>query len=786
MLARERGGGSMSAQEDIVEQLVARRDSNPAAASTETDGFPYALERLLGRGGMATVYLARDLKHDRRVAVKVLNAELTARVGAQRFVQEIRLTARLQHPHVLALLDSGVFGPTFITEAPWIVGRLYYVMPYVEGESLRSRLTARGALPVADALRVLRDVADGLGYAHGQGVVHRDIKPENILLSGEHAVIADFGIAKALVASQVEEDPNDIATGGARTRAAEISSLLGTRAYMAPEQATPAAQLDQRTDLYAWGIVAYEVLGGIHPFRDSPDADARPTPLGTIARDLPTPLVDLVMRCLERDPGRRPQQAAELIEVLEAARATVLARRRRRDAPWRIPALATVLVAALLGAAGLTWRAHAARASEGLGTPLGRRAGGRHAMHDSAAAAVDRGLRIWGRSTDTPALAMEQALREFEQAYRLDPQYADAFGQASELLVSMARNVGLPALYDSAAVLARRALAINPSQRAAVNALAAVEIARDRPAMALQVIERAVDENPRSVELLALLGHTRQLLGDSAGSWNAVRQALPLAPQSEQILTNAFDVALALRRYDDARMLLESRRALDPGDLGMLRASGWLASAVGDSAGIARALREYRAHGGVLRAGAMLYLVRHADKSLIDELATASPDRYGAASALDSVTFFAEKAKLYMTRRAFSRARVLLDSAYTISVHVAPPRDGAPEWFRRRARGLAWLAAARGDRATALAELARGATSPRISQYPGSTIDAEQTCVSAEVYALLRDRAAMMAALRRCLTMPNGGDVSELAEPMFLPYHTDSVFRSLAAGAARD
>jgi serine/threonine-protein kinase len=157
----------------------------------------YILERKLARGGKATVYVARDAKHDRCVAVKVLDAELTERVGAERFVQEIRLTARLQHPHVLALLDSGVF------EAGALARRPYYVMPYVTGESLRARL-ARGPLGVGEALRVLREVADALSYAHEQGVIHRDIKPENILLSRGHAVVADFGIAKALVASQSE------------------------------------------------------------------------------------------------------------------------------------------------------------------------------------------------------------------------------------------------------------------------------------------------------------------------------------------------------------------------------------------------------------------------------------------------------------------------------------------------------------------------------------------------------------------------------------------------------
>jgi serine/threonine protein kinase len=212
---------------------------------------------------MATVYLAYDAKHDRRVAVKVLHAELISRMGGERFVQEIRLTARLQHPHILGLLDSGVFGPPH--EAGALAGRPYSVMPFVDGESLRARLARKGTLPIAEALRVLREVADALSYAHEQGVVHRDVKPENILLSRDHAVVADFGIAKALVASQTVDRAHPA------SNLMTDSSLMGTPAYMAPEQVAgeaPKAQIDHRADLYAWGVVAYELLrapGGAAP-----------------------------------------------------------------------------------------------------------------------------------------------------------------------------------------------------------------------------------------------------------------------------------------------------------------------------------------------------------------------------------------------------------------------------------------------------------------------------------------------------------------------------------------
>lgn len=287
----------------------------------EIAGLPYTLEQKLGRGGMATVYLAHDAKHDRRVAIKVLHAELMSRMGGERFVQEIRLTARLQHPHILGLLDSGVFGPPH--EAGALAGRPYYVMPFVDGESLRARLAGKGTLPIAEALRVLREVADALSYAHEQGVVHRDVKPENILLSRDHAVVADFGIAKAFVASHTVDaaDPT--------SSLITDSSLLGTPAYMAPELAAGDARIDHRADLYAWGVVAYELLAGRHPFRDGRRMSSQelatahlrrtPRPLQEVAPGVPGNVARLVMRCLAKRPAERPGSAAAILATLDRA-----------------------------------------------------------------------------------------------------------------------------------------------------------------------------------------------------------------------------------------------------------------------------------------------------------------------------------------------------------------------------------------------------------------------------------------------------------------------------------
>jgi serine/threonine protein kinase len=217
--------------------------NDPIATLASALAERYRVERVLGAGGMATVHLAEDLRHRRPVAIKVLRPDLGVSVGAERFLREIRIAAQLQHPHIVPVFDSG--------EAS---GLLWYAMPLVEGETLRARLARDGRLPVAEAARIAREVADALGYAHGRGVVHRDIKPENILLSRGHALVTDFGVAKAISAARGGADrpegldgPRDLATVELTT--AGIS--LGTPTYMAPEQAVGAVGVDHRADIYA-------------------------------------------------------------------------------------------------------------------------------------------------------------------------------------------------------------------------------------------------------------------------------------------------------------------------------------------------------------------------------------------------------------------------------------------------------------------------------------------------------------------------------------------------------
>ena len=252
---------------------------------------------------MAIVYLAHDLKHDRRVAIKVLRPELAAALGPERFLREIKTVAKLTHPHILPLYDSG--------EAD---GFLYYVMPYIEGESLRAKLEHEGELPVATAVKILREVVDALAHAHEHGVVHRDIKPDNVLISGQHALVTDFGVAKA-----VSE-----ATGRQELTTAGVA--LGTPAYMAPEQATADPLLDHRVDIYAVGVLAYELLAGRPPFAGgTPQAilaahvTEAPAPITKHRPAMPEAMGQLVMKCLEKKAADRWQTAAELLPLLDTA-----------------------------------------------------------------------------------------------------------------------------------------------------------------------------------------------------------------------------------------------------------------------------------------------------------------------------------------------------------------------------------------------------------------------------------------------------------------------------------
>src|SRR2546428_1651211 len=266
---------------------------------------------------MATVFLAEDRKHHRSVAIKVLHSELTAALGAERFLREIEIAARLQHPHILPLYDSGA-----------AAGFLYYVMPYVEGESLRDRLTREKQLPQDDALRIATEVAGALAYAHSRGVVHRDIKPENIMLSGGAAVVADFGIARAVSAA------------GQSRHLTETGTIIGTPAYMSPEQATGATEIDGRSGQYSLACVLYEMLVGEPPFT-GPTAQAviarhsrgMVSPPSIVRESIPDAMEEALLRGLAKTPADRFPTVIMFAEALARPSMATGARRRLSQVP---------------------------------------------------------------------------------------------------------------------------------------------------------------------------------------------------------------------------------------------------------------------------------------------------------------------------------------------------------------------------------------------------------------------------------------------------------------------
>ena len=320
--------------------MTSTRDSLDASLSGR-----YRIERELGQGGMATVYLAEDLKHQRRVAIKVLKPELAAAIGADRFLREITTTANLRHPHILPLFDSGEVAQQDGGDG----ALLFYVMPLVEGESLRDRLVREKQLPVDEALQIAREVADALSYAHSRGIVHRDIKPGNILLESGHAVVADFGIAKAVRAA-----------GGEALTATGMS--LGTPAYMSPEQAAGEQDLDGRSDLYALACVLYEMLAGQPPFvgvsaeslvRQHMVVDA--PPVTNYRPAVPASVAAALQRALAKSPADRFNPVAQFSEALHGTSTAPIPVPTPRSARRTVAVLAgLLLVAAIVGAA--LWR----------------------------------------------------------------------------------------------------------------------------------------------------------------------------------------------------------------------------------------------------------------------------------------------------------------------------------------------------------------------------------------------------------------------------------------------
>jgi tetratricopeptide (TPR) repeat protein len=517
----------------------------------------YDVERELGRGGTATVYLARDRRHARLVAIKVLAPSIGAAMSAERFLQEIRVTAGLTHPHILPLHDSGT-----------AAGFLYYVMPYVEGETLRDRLARDGALDPNVVTRLVREVASALAHAHKHGVVHRDIKPANILLQDDHAVVADFGIARAVGrARESLHAPDRVEPHGPATLTG-VGTTPGTPAYMSPEQASGGVA-DHRTDIYALGLVAYEALAGEHPFgvrtpREMllAHVEETPTPLDARVSGVPAALSTLVMHALAKDPADRPQSADEVEAALDPARNLSLlgadggASRRPR---WRLGRRTSVAAAIVLllsgGGAVVLARRAANREMEATSTSRGT----------SDQAAYDlylEGRYYWLlRGADN----VTRSIDYYRRAVARDPGFARAYAGLS-MAYEVLPNYE-PDATDSLAELsmrsARRAVELDSTLGDAQLALGLALDFQLRFREALARYRTAVVLDPGSETAHHWLGFALLNLGHTDEAIVELRRATQLDPLSPAPASALSTALLFARRYPEAIVAAHRALALD-------------------------------------------------------------------------------------------------------------------------------------------------------------------------------------------------------------------------------
>ena len=492
-------------------------------------GGRYTLKREIGRGGAATVYLARDERHERSVAIKLLHPELSHALGAQRFLREIKLTASLQHPHILPIHDSGESGE-----------QLYYVMPFVEGESLRDRLGAEKRLPIEDVVRIGREVAGALAYAHERGVVHRDIKPENILFSGGHAVVADFGIARAI----------DRAT----EKITQQGTITGTPTYMSPEQARDRA-FDGRSDVYSLACVLYEAVAGVPPFAgDTPQQQlsarlARtPPPLRTHRRDVPPAVEAAIAKALATSPDDRYPDARAFGAALSAAignSADLVTPASAGRSPIRSPwtwAAALVVVAALVALTPPVRerieRLGASVDSARIAVVPFRYAGiaPPSPLADPAASGVTAALERWDGLQVASSVRVQDALRRGSGALELDE------------MLRVARSVHAGRVVWGGVVVERDSAAVRVELYDALTGETLRAATQTVPAGTASAL-RAVDYQPLVAQLLrtsraptlsafAYRGTT------SYPAWQAFQQAA--------VALGRWDVDVALRALDSA------------------------------------------------------------------------------------------------------------------------------------------------------------------------------------------------------------------------------------------
>ncbi len=517
----------------------------------------FRLERELGRGGMAVVWLARDLHHDRPVAIKILHPDLAGAIGVDRFVREVRLAARLQHPNIVPILDSGVLRQADGTSLPW------YAMAYLEGESLRARLAREQQLPVDEALRITAAAADALQAAHRHGIVHRDIKPDNIILSGGQVYVIDFGIAKAL-----------IETGGERLTSTGLA--IGTPAYMSPEQAS-AGQVDERSDQYSLATVLYEMLTGEPPFTGSTAQAimarrfAEPArPVRTVRPTVSAPIEGAVLQALERVPADRYADMAGFIAALRGDRDTGSHTRRRTMGPIVLGAGVVVMVVT-----GWLW----------LGASRGART---HVVAPEVKALYDRGKRAYDRRT--PGGTVE-AIADYKAAIARDSSYTIAWaGLVNTYARALERGFVIPELtHDSVLVLAvaaaDRMLVSDSTSAEAWTAEAHIVRLVDPTDVgpSLRAVHQALELDSTAAEARHFLAMDLAESGDFEGAMAAWRRCVALNPRYKQGLAFMSIAHYWRRSYDSAAVWADSALAVDANDFLARSSAGYAATERGDT-----------------------------------------------------------------------------------------------------------------------------------------------------------------------------------------------------------
>ena len=612
-------------------------------------GAQYRLERELGGGGMSRVFVAEEIRFGRTVVIKVLAQELAAVLSAERFEREIQLAAQLQQANIVPVLGAGEITPD---DGASTAALPYYTMPFVDGESLRARIE-KGPLPLAESVAILRDVARALSYAHDRGVVHRDIKPENVLLSGGAAVVTDFGIAKAVSASKTR------APGGTLT---VVGASLGTPAYMAPEQAV-GGDVDHRADIYAWGIMAYELLAGRHPFAHRTTAQQlmaahvteSPPSLGR-ATGAPPALAAIVMRCLDKDPAHRPASAAALVDALSApeigSRRTSISRTAR--------AAAAVLIAALVVTGGIAWRAHA---NESRATSLA--ASSASATSDARTLAVLPFANLSGDSA---------------QQY-----FAD--GLADELTTALSRNPGLH--------VTARSAAFSPAVRA-LDPMAA-----GRRLAVATVLEGAVRRAGPRIRLSAQLVSVRDGTvlwsdefehdgGDVFAAQDDLTHRVAVALHDRLAVARSATTSFDRGTSDEAAYdlylrgrYLFARRGRD----NLLHAASLLSTAIHRDSTFARAMATLAMVQVVLPEYAAPTVARGGSEQMGDTMTTAGLRNAARAIALDSMLADAYIAQGYGLISRWDWARS--DASFRRALALEPTNPEAHHWYAdlRYARG---------------------------------------------------------------------------------------------------